>query len=403
MNIQDITSISFGGIRDRKFRFALNLLGILIGCAAVTGLISVTQGMNTAINSQLDILGANSLTIMPTTGESDVSVMSGSTALLNPVSLSWRDLQLIEEILEIDRIAPIKADYCSFTITGDTRVVQLMGVGIDVFEINSNFEVSSGRTFTRSDKAAALIGSKIAHPDGEDEPVLHVGGRLKVSTLAGSEPNEMTLRIIGIIKETGMTMGTSPDTMIIVPIRTSEQFFDSSGQYTMIMASVYDLEDIAMVTEQIEDGIEDVQIISAQSAKDMIADVTGILESVLGGIAAISLIVAGVGIVNTMTVSVSERTKEIGTMKALGAKNMDIRLIFLSESGYTGLVGGFLGGAVGFLLGITIGNFIGLPVSANINLWAMVVIFAVFTSIIAGAGPAWNAAKLNPVEALRHE
>ena len=140
-------------------------------------------------------------------------------------------------------------------------------------------------------------------------------------------------------------MGVSPDDMIIIPVRTSEQFFGSSGQYNMIMASVYDLDDIDKVTEHIKDGIENVQIVSAQSAKDMIADVTGTIESVLGGIAAISLLVAGVGIINTMTVSVNERTKEIGTMKAIGAKNIDILLIFLSESGYTGIAGGFLGGA----------------------------------------------------------
>jgi putative ABC transport system permease protein len=403
MNIQDIALTSFGGIRDRKFRFLLNLLGILIGCAAITGLISVTQGMNTQINSQLDILGANAITIIPTTGESEAPVMSGSQALATPVSLSWRDLKLIERIPEINMITPIKADYCSYTITGNTRVAQLMGVGIEIFEINSNFELSSGRTFLRSDKAAAIIGAKIAHPDSEDEPILQVGDRVKITTLAGSESKEMTLRIIGVTKESGQTMGVNPDDMIIIPVRTSEQFLGSSGQYDMIMASVYDLEDIDTVTKQIKEGIENIQIVSAQSAKDMIADVTRTIESVLGGIAAISLLVAGVGIINTMTVSVNERTKEIGTMKAIGAKNIDILLIFLSESGYTGLLGGFLGGALGFLLGIMIGNLIGLPVSTSISLWTMVILFAVITCIIAGAWPSWKAAKLNPVEALRHE
>ena len=100
-------------------------------------------------------------------------------------------------------------------------------------------------------------------------------------------------------------------------------------------------------------------------------------------------------------VCVSERTKEIGTMKAIGAKNVDILLIFLSESGYTGIAGGFLGGALGFALGIVIGNFIGLPISVSAILWVMVVIFAVLTSVVAGAWPAWKAANLDPVEAFR--
>ena len=402
MNIQDIALISFGGIKDRKFRFALNLLGILIGCAAVTGLISVTQGMNTEINSQLDILGANTINIMPSTGDSD-RPMTGPQTMMIPVSLSWRDLQIIESIPELEYVAPIQSNYCSYTITGDTNIAQVMGVGIDIFVINPNFEVSSGRTFTRSDKAAAIIGSKIAQPEGEEEPILQVGDRLKLTTIGTSEPKELTLRIIGIIKESGMTMGMSPDEMIVIPVRTSEQFFETSGSYDIIMGSVYDLDDTEVVTAQIEDKIEDVQIVSAESARDMIGQVTGTIEAVLGGIAAISLVVAGVGIVNTMTVSVSERTKEIGTMKAVGAKNTDIMLIFLAESGYTGLAGGFVGGAFGFVLGIVIGDFIGLPVVLNIGLWAMVVGFAIVTSIAAGAWPAWRAANLHPVEALRYE
>jgi putative ABC transport system permease protein len=403
MNIQDIVSISFGGINDRKFRFALNLLGILIGCAAVTGLISVTQGMNTEINSQLDILGANAINIIPTTGDSENSMMTGSQAMMIPVTLSWRDLQIIESIPELEYVAPVQSNYCSYTITGDTRIAQVMGVGMDIFAINPNYEISSGRTFTRSDKASAIIGSKIAQPDNEEEPVLKIGDRLKLTPVDSSESSEITVRIIGITKESGMTMGISPDEMIILPLRTSEQLFDSSGSYDMIMASVYDLEDTDDVTIYIEEKIEDVQIVSAESARDMIAEVTGTIEAVLGGIAAISLLVAGVGIVNTMTVSVSERTREIGTMKAIGAKNSDVLLIFLSESSYTGLAGGFMGAAFGFVLGIVIGNFIGLPVTLNMWLWVMVVIFAILTSIMAGAWPAWRAANLDPVEALRHE
>ena len=171
----------------------------------------------------------------------------------------------------------------------------------------------------------------------------------------------------------------------------------------MIMASLYDIDDTDAVSSKIKDMIEDIQVISSESVRDMIGQVTGTIEAVLGGIAAISLVVAGVGIINTMTVSVSERTKEIGTLQAIRAKNMDVMMIFLAESGYTGLGGGFLGGALGYLLGFTIGNFIGLPIFLDLGLWSMVVLFAIITSVLAGAMPAWSAANLNPVEALRHE
>ena len=402
MNLQDIITISFSGITDRKFRFALNLLGILIGCAAVTGLISVTQGMNTEISSQLDILGANSLTIIPTTGE-EMSMASGPSSMIIPLFLSWKEIEIIEDIQGIESVAPVQRNYGSYTITGDTRITTIMGMGYNIFDINPSFEVELGRSFTRSDKAVAVIGSNVAFPDTELEPILEVGDRLKITTVGASEPKEITLRIIGITEDSGMSMAMSPDDAIMIPLRTSELLFENSGNYDMALVRIGDVQDSEAVTLEIEEKIEDVQVVSAESAQEMIGEVTGTIESVLSGIAAISLVVAGVGIVNTMTVSVSERTKEIGTMKAIGAKNTEILMLFLAESGYTGLVGGILGGAFGFLLGIAIGNFIGLPVSLDFGLWGMVVLFALITSLIAGAWPAWSAAHLNPVEAFRHD
>ncbi|MES0324893.1 MAG: ABC transporter permease [Candidatus Bathyarchaeia archaeon] len=402
MNLQDIITISFSGITDRKFRFALNLLGILIGCAAVTGLISVTQGMNTEISSQLDILGANSLTIIPTTGE-EMSMASGPSSMIIPLFLSWKEIEIIEDIQGIESVAPVQRNYGSYTITGDTRITTIMGMGYNIFDINPSFEVELGRSFTRSDKAVAVIGSNVAFPDTELEPILEVGDRLKITTVGASEPKEITLRIIGITEDSGMSMAMSPDDAIMIPLRTSELLFENSGKYDMALVRIGDVQDSEAVTLEIEEKIEDVQVVSAESAQEMIGEVTGTIESVLSGIAAISLVVAGVGIVNTMTVSVSERTKEIGTMKAIGAKNTEILMLFLAESGYTGLVGGILGGAFGFLLGIAIGNFIGLPVSLDFGLWGMVVLFALITSLIAGAWPAWSAAHLNPVEAFRHD
>jgi putative ABC transport system permease protein len=132
-------------------------------------------------------------------------------------------------------------------------------------------------------------------------------------------------------------------------------------------------------------------------------EVTATIESVLGGIASISLLVAGVGIINTMTVSVMERTREIGTMKAIGAKNLDVLVLFLSEATITGIIGGTIGASFGFMLSRIVSNMIGLRTEPTITLGAMVVGFAVVTSILSGLYPAWRASNLSPVEALRHE
>ena len=131
--------------------------------------------------------------------------------------------------------------------------------------------------------------------------------------------------------------------------------------------------------------------------------ILGTIQSVLGGIAGISLVVAGVGIINTMTVSVMERTKEIGTMKALGAKSLDVLMMFLTEAMLTGMIGGAIGAGFGYLLAGIIGSFIDLTTSSSIMLGFEVVVFAVATSIASGLYPAYRASNMNPVEALRHE
>ncbi len=404
MNPKDVISISFNAITERKYRFLLNLIGILIGITAITGLVSLTQGMNTEINEQLGILGINSITIIPGSGDSNTPMMAQGPQIMNsPFTLSWRERNLISNIIEIDEVAEVQSNYCTYKIAGKEYLSQVVGVGVNIFSINSNFEVSDGRVLSRNDKAAAIIGQNIAKPDNKDKPVLEVGDRLIIKTIGEKQDNELTLRIVGIVKESGTTMGVSPDDMIVIPIRTSEQFFDSTGKYSMIMASIHNINDMDNVEKKIKDYIDDAIVVTAQKAKEMVESIIGTLESVLGGIAGISLLVAGVGIVNTMTTSVNERTREIGILKALGAKNYDVLLLFLNEAAYTGIIGGFFGGGLGFILGRIVGNYIGLTVDVSITLWFSVIGFAIVTSLIAGAIPAFRASKLDPVDALRHE
>ena len=160
---------------------------------------------------------------------------------------------------------------------------------------------------------------------------------------------------------------------------------------------------IDAVAYNIEDEIVGVTAMTASSTMDMVSSITGTIEAVLGGVAAISLLVAGVGIINTMTVSVMERTKEIGTMKAIGAKSSDILAMFMTEAALTGVAGGLVGACFGFVLGDLIGDFVGINAAPTISLALMVVGFAVVTSVLSGLYPSWRASQLNPVEALRHE
>jgi putative ABC transport system permease protein len=398
MRLEDIAFISANSLTERKFRFTLNLIGILIGCAAVTGLISLTQGMNTEITGDLGALGGNTVTVIP----GDVGSPRARMPNQPTVNLDWRDLQLIEEISDVELVAPtVTGGSAIYSIKGDFYMASVRGVTEAFFTVNEGTKVEQGREIRRSDSAVAVIGYSISVPDPDQEPVIEVGDRIKLTTEVGREEKQLTVRVIGILEETGSSMGT--DTTLSIPIKTYEQFFENDGYYSTIQVLVEETELVESVAYYIEQEIDGVSAITSASAMEMISSITGTIEAVLGGVAAISLLVAGVGIINTMTVSVMERTKEIGTMKAIGAKSTDILFMFMAEAALTGIIGGIIGAAFGFVLGDIIGKYVGITSTPTVSLALMVVGFAVFTSVASGLYPAWNASKLNPVEALRHE
>ena len=318
------------------------------------------------------------------------------------VTLDWRDLTMLEELPDIDLVAPtVSGGGATYSLKGDIYMVSVTGVTDVYFQINEGPKVESGRTLLRSDNAVAVIGYSVAVPDPDGEPLVEVGDRIKLTADVNAEEKVLTVRVVGILEETGGFMASDSD--FFIPLKTVEQFFETNGKYDTIQVLVEDSDLVEAVAYNIEDEIEGVTAITASSAMDMISSITGTIEAVLGGVAAISLLVVGVGIINTMTVSVMERTTEIGTMKALGAKSTDILVIFMIEAALTGMVGGVLGAGFGFVLGDLVGNYVGISATPTIALALMVVGFAVVTSVVSGLYPSWSASQLSPVEALRHE
>ena len=403
MNLIDITVMSAEGLRERKGRVALNVMGILIGCAAVTGLISLADGMNIQVQDQLSVIGANTFFVVPHEAQEAAMALS-ATQILNQDGVSWRDRELIRNTPGVSDSSELSSGGTQYTIKGVTYTTKILGVGDTFMDINQDIKIAEGRFFTRGDKAVAFIGKNIAHPTDVDEPVLGLGDRFKTSVRVRGETKEITLRVLGILEEHGNMFGLNVDNAIGIPFRTYDQLFEQGGSCAIVQVYVEEAEDMDTVEENLNDRLsDDYFVVSPNAAIDVQKQVTGTIQSVLGGIAAISMFVAGIGIVNTMTISVSERTKEIGTMKAIGAKSTDILMLFLSEALYTGLIGGIVGSTLGFIIGKTVGNYIGMPVVVNIPLAIGTVAFALLTSVVSGASPAWNASKMNPVEALRKE
>jgi len=397
LKIRDIVLLSVESLSERKFRFALNLIGILIGCAAVTGLVSITQGLSNNINEQLEVFGPQNIMVIPGQLQEGRGIV-GST-------LGWRDLETISKIREVKVATPIIANkMVRFNMRGRDYFVEVFGVTNEYFEINKNAEVEDGRALLRTDNAVVVVGANIAQPLDEDEAIVDVGDRIKIEAIVLDQQKTLTLRVIGIYSRTGGSFGADLDNSIGIPLRTAQQFFEVGGEFDYIMAQAESLELVSVVVERIEEKLGDnVMVISFESAQDMVGSVLGTIESVLGGIAAISLIVAGVGIINTMTVSVMERTREIGVLKAIGAKSSDVLLLFLSEAVMTGITGGIAGALFGVLLSQIIGDFINMPPDPSLSLVVYVVGFAVVTAVVSGLYPAWRASNLRPVEALRYE
>lgn len=396
MKILDIFSTATEGLRERKFRFALNLIGILIGCAAVTGLISITQGLGDEVGGQLEIFGPTNIMVIPGRIQSQGIILQ---------TFRWRDLEVIDTVPHIDVATPIIGDkYCYYEVRGERYFAIVYGVMPEYFDIFKSYKVEQGRALARSDRAAAVIGSLVAKPRGEDEPIIELGERIRIEVKVGEETREMIFRVVGILEEIGGTFGSEDDSSITIPFRVCQQLYEVGGEFEYIAASVDEMENVDFAKEEIKDKMGDsVTVMSYETIQDLVAQVLGMIEAVLGGIAAISLVVAGVGIINTMTISVMERTREIGVLKAIGAKSNEVLLLFLSEALVTGFFGGILGSIVGFLLSNIIGNYINMPVSTSFDLALGVTCFAVLTSALSGLYPAWRAANLNPVDALRYE
>ncbi|MDU4694987.1 MULTISPECIES: ABC transporter permease [Paenibacillus] len=388
MNLLQSVKMAWKSIAGAKIRSFLTMLGIIIGVSSVITLVSVGQGTTSQITDQLEGLGTDLLT---------VNIMGrGSTT-----SLSFEEAMALGEIKGVKAVSPVING--SVTAKKGTTNDSLTVEGIaPSYEEVQDFHVQAGRYIIDMDNEfrmkVALIGTEAASTFfGTDNPV---GQTIQL--------NGSSFTIVGLLESKGSSLTASNDNKLLIPIATAERFLQSRGVRS-ITVQVEDTQQIEMVKTSLETALDKkfqnasnaYSIFNSQEMLDTLNSTTQMLSLALGGIAGISLLVGGIGIMNIMLVSVSERTREIGVRKAIGAKKRDILLQFMVESTALSGFGGLIGIGLGYGASALIGHYSSLTTTVSFPIVFIAFGFSLFIGVVFGMIPANKAAKLRPIYALR--
>jgi len=397
VSLVDLVAFALRALRGHRLRTALSLLGVAIGVAAVVTLTALGEGARRYVRGQFAAVGSNMVIVLP--GKSETTgAMPGFGGVPHDLTLDDA-LAVARGVREVDELAPMVVGTETVAFGERRRQVALFGSSHEALEVR-RLAMAQGRFLP-------------AIPWDRGAPVAVLGSQLARELFPAADPvgqvvrvGDWRMRVIGVLEPRGQQLGIDMDDVVIVPVATAMKMLNRSGLFRLVM-QVRSYADLGRTREGVlrilteRHGEEDVTVITQDAVVTAFDSILGALTMALGGIAAVSLAVAGVGIMNVMLVSVSERTREVGLLKALGAGRGQILAAFLAEAVLISSAGGVLGLGLGWaaVLGL-VAVYPALPASPPA--WAVAAAFALAVAVgaVFGVLPARRATRLDPVTAL---
>ncbi|MDF2607856.1 MAG: ABC-type antimicrobial peptide transport system, permease component [Bacillales bacterium] len=390
MSIAQAVKMAIKNIYTNKLRSLLTMLGIIIGVAAVIALVSIGNGATTKVTDQVKSLGSNLI---------NVNIQGRGVQR----SISYDQAMSYKNIKEVKYVSPILSANTNVSSENITKKVSIDGIN-DEYQKIREYDVDYGRFILPIDvdyrQKVAVLGSNIVYElFGSSNPI---GKYIKI--------NGSSYKVVGVLAEKEASMMENINDKIIIPISSAQRQFKSAGVNAIYIQATSE-HTVEAAKEKIEKKLlkyfknddDSFRLFNQQDMLKTMGTITTTLTMALGGIAGISLVVGGIGIMNIMLVSVTERTREIGIRKAIGAKKRDILIQFLIESVVLSTIGGIIGVGVGLLMAKGASTVLDLQFVVSLNTILLSVGFSWFVGVIFGLYPANKAAKMNPIDALRYE
>ena len=398
---------ALGAISSNKMRASLTMLGVIIGVLSVVLMVAIGQGAQRSVTSRIQSLGTNLLAVSP--GGPNQTNVRGQGGGSSTAQLTMDDVAAIKaNVTGLEGIAP----------SAQSRMQAIVG------NINTNTSIIGVTPdYEKVRNAPIALGSFITEAHSANADKVAILGAQTLATLFPGTPNPIgqdlrigkyIFTIVGILESKGTSGMTNVDDQILIPLTTLQARILGNQNVNSISVSVIDptamtqtqaeITAVLLNSHRITDvSKQDFTVLNQADAVQTLNQVTQIFTLLLGGIAAISLLVGGIGVMNIMLVSVTERTREIGIRKAIGAKKRDILLQFLVESTVLSVLGGVIGTLLAFGGSFLVKKYAGLDASVTLSPVLLAFFFSIFVGIFFGMLPAWKAAKLRPIEALRYE